>query len=73
MKRIFYFSVFSLLLFASCRTTKADVTQAFSEQSEYTKAVETLYGPVAGIINQNEGFELFAGIPFAKAPVNELR
>ena len=73
MKRIFYFSVFSLLLFASCRTTKADVTQAFSEQSEYTKAVETLYGPVAGIINESEGFELFAGIPFAKAPVNELR
>lgn len=65
--------VLSVILFGSCTSTKSDVTQAFAITPEYTEIVKTTNGPVAGIFSQDHSVELFAGIPFAKPPVGDLR
>jgi len=57
----------------SCASSKKDLTQAFSGSPEYTQIVKTVHGPVAGIYSQDHKVELFAGIPFAKPPVEDLR
>lgn len=38
-----------------------------------TETVSTEYGDVRGVVIQSGNVELFAGIPYAKAPVGELR
>lgn len=72
-RRVFCALIFSLILIVGCKTTGADLTQAFSGVPEYTEIVNTKNGPVAGIFSEDHSVELFAGIPFAKPPVGELR
>ncbi|WP_162247473.1 carboxylesterase/lipase family protein [Microbacterium sp. Root553] len=38
-----------------------------------TSTVDTTEGPVAGVIDGNRAVEVFAGIPYAKPPVGDLR
>ena len=38
-----------------------------------TEPVQTQYGPVSGVISEEKGIEVYAGIPYAEPPVGELR
>ena len=40
---------------------------------EKTEVVQTEKGPVQGVYNEDKSVEVFAGIPYAKPPVGELR
>ena len=43
------------------------------KQPEKTQIVQTAYGDVQGVCNADKSVEVFAGIPYAKPPVGELR
>lgn len=43
------------------------------KQPEQTQIVQTAYGDVQGVCNADKSVEVFAGIPYAKPPVGELR
>ena len=59
---------------AGCKTADVTVPYTYTENRlESKKTVSTQSGLVSGIYNQDETVELFAGIPFAKPPVGELR
>lgn len=70
---IFVALLLGAVFFNGCKTSKTDLTQAFSSAPEYTEVVKTKNGPVAGIYSEDHSVELFAGIPFAKPPVGDLR
>ena len=59
--------VFSLVSCSSNKIVKA------GKASAQTEVVETLSGPVRGVFDEKTNVELFAGIPYAKAPVGDLR
>ena len=62
----------SFLCCVNCKT--ADVSLPFGEiESSWTEVISTKNGDVRGIKNADASVELFAGIPFAAAPVGEFR
>ena len=46
---------------------------AFEKTSGMSAVIQTDKGPVQGVVNEKGTVELFAGIPYAKPPVDELR
>ena len=61
-----------LFLNSGCKST--DVFLPYGEDTAESKApVQTQYGLVSGVYNSDNTVELFAGIPFAKPPVGDLR
>ena len=49
------------------------VREAGGEDTQLTDTVSTHDGPVRGVTNDDRTVEIFAGIPYAKAPVGDLR
>jgi len=66
------FAITASIIFFGCKST--DVTEPFPNTIlKRTDIVETRQGSVQGIYNHDSSVELFAGIPYAKPPVGELR
>lgn len=70
MKRILYLLVIISLL-SACASNSVKVP--YGKQMDKTEVVETANGLVRGVYNDDKSLELFAGIPFAQAPVGNLR
>jgi len=70
--RFFMMSVLVTSIFSGCKST--DVTQPyFHENQVNTEIITVKNGQLRGIVNEDGTVELFAGIPFAKPPVGDLR
>ncbi len=72
------FSVVFVGLFAgtviSCASTSSEKTSPVSAKNPKSASIiRTEKGDVRGILSDDERVEIFAGIPFAKPPVGELR
>ena len=72
------FSIALLTLFASgmvsCASTSSEKTSPVSAKNpKGASIIRTEKGDVPGILSDDERVEIFAGIPFAKPPVGELR
>jgi para-nitrobenzyl esterase len=62
MRKIFYVMAMAICCFSACTEKKAD---------EVTLQVKTQYGVLEGF--EEDGVKKFLGVPFAQAPVGELR
>lgn len=74
----YVFSIALLTLFASgmvsCASTSLEKTSPVkAENPKAASVIRTEKGDVQGILSDDERVEIFAGIPFAKPPVGELR
>lgn len=47
--------------------------KAYEGKAEYTEVLELENGKVKGVFNKDKSVEVYAGIPYAKAPIGELR
>ena len=65
-------AVFILILFLTWPPVRA-VPAVSVRNPEQTEVIQTAYGPVAGVYNEDHTVEVFAGIPYAMPPVGELR
>ena len=65
-----YFAVFALIVAVSWPPVKRVPA---SKGHDLTGTVETAYGTVQGVYNGDHTVEIFAGIPYAKPPVGDLR
>jgi para-nitrobenzyl esterase len=64
----------AILFFTGCNSTKLNPYVPFdSNEIEMTDIVQTSIGKIRGIKNTDSTVELFAGVPYAKAPVGDLR
>ena len=67
-----YLAVFAGILFLTWPPTRA-VPAYEGKVPVYTRAVKLQQGQVRGVVIADGAAELFAGIPYAQAPVGELR
>ena len=67
-----YMAVFAGILFLTWPPTRA-VPAYEGKVPVYTRAVKLQQGQVRGVVIADGAAELFAGIPYAQAPVGELR
>ena len=70
MKKLLFPAIITLLLTA-CASNK--IASPYQKGSGQTQIVQTKNGLVRGLINDEGNVELFAGIPYAKPPVGNLR
>ncbi len=70
MKKLLFPVIITLLLTA-CASNK--IASPYQKGSGQTQIVQTKNGLVRGLINDEGNVELFAGIPYAKPPVGNLR
>ena len=63
--------IFLVLVLISCASTKSSPVK--DKSPAYTDVVETKNGYVRGVMNSDKSVDIFAGIPFAKPPVGDLR
>ncbi len=69
---ISYIGVFALILRLTWPPVRA-VPAVNHKNPVSTDVYETQYGPVSGVFSQDQSIEVFAGIPYAAPPVDELR
>ncbi len=67
-----FFALFALILFLTKPPVRA-VPAAEGKDVALSPVVETKNGSVQGVISADGAVEVFAGIPYAKPPVGELR
>lgn len=70
MKKLILPLIITILL-TSCVSNKIEST--YKKGDKKSQVIQTKNGQVRGLINDEESVELFAGIPYAKAPVGDLR
>ncbi len=51
----------------------APKSAAYYDNPTKTEVLDTLYGKIQGVYNEDKSVKIYAGIPYAKPPVNELR
>ena len=69
-----WFLLFGLLALIYILTAPPEKrVKAFNGSKKYTAPVSTAAGDFIGVLNRDDSVELFAGIPYAKPPVGELR
>ena len=74
--RILYWPVMLVVVSATLvltNPTSHDKYLIGSEKEVITKAVQTKYGRISGVYNADRSVREFAGIPYAKSPVGNLR
>ena len=69
---IAYILIFTGILLVTWPPVKA-VPASDAEEPDVTAAVQTQKGKVSGVYSADHQVEIYAGIPYAKAPVGELR
>ena len=67
-----YLLAFALIFFLTWPPVKP-VPAVESPNPKATEIIETKYGKIQGVLNKDESVAVYAGIPYAKAPINELR
>ncbi len=67
-----FFCIFALILVITKPPVKA-IPAADYENIVRTDVVETANGQVRGVVSEDGAIEIYAGIPYAKAPVGDLR
>jgi len=67
-----YLVAFAIILFATKPPVKA-IPAADYKDIVRTDIVETINGQVRGVVSEDGAVEIYAGIPYAKPPVGELR
>ena len=75
--RHFFKSAFAailiLSLFSSCASSNRLVKAGTKDSDERPEIINVKQGKIRGVYSDNGNVELYAGIPFAKPPVGELR
>ena len=69
---IAYAALFAFIVFISWPPTKY-VPAVSNDDPKESEIITTEYGKVRGVLNKDGSVAVFAGIPYAKAPINELR
>lgn len=67
------FIIVSVTALAITKPSSVNLPATDSENPEYTDVVQTEYGSVSGVYNSYKSVKIFAGIPYAAAPVDDLR
>lgn len=67
------FIIVSVTALAITKPSSVNLPATDSENPEYTDVVQTEYGPVSGVFNSDKSVKIFAGIPYAAPPVDDLR
>ena len=67
-----YLLAFALIFFLTWPPVKP-VPAVESPNPKATGIIETKYGKIRGVLNKDESVAVYAGIPYAKPPINELR
>ncbi|MBQ6334306.1 MAG: carboxylesterase family protein [Erysipelotrichaceae bacterium] len=67
-----YLLVFALIVYISWPPIR-NVPAVTNKNPQKTEVYNTAYGQVQGVLNKDESVEVFAGIPFAKPPIGQLR
>ena len=67
-----YLICFGFIIFISWPPIR-NVPAVSNDNPVSSEIVQTKYGKVQGVLNKDESVAVFTGIPYAKAPVNELR
>ena len=65
-------AAFILILYLTWPPVRA-VSAVSVRNPDQTGIIQTAYGPVSGVYNAEHTVEVFAGIPYARPPVGELR
>ncbi|MBR1757202.1 MAG: carboxylesterase family protein [Lachnospiraceae bacterium] len=66
------FAAFAVILLVTWPPEKC-MPAVSMKHPEQTQVIQTQKGPVIGVYNEEHTVEVFAGIPYAKPPVGELR
>ncbi|MBQ6560469.1 MAG: carboxylesterase family protein, partial [Erysipelotrichaceae bacterium] len=67
-----YLIGFAVIVFISWPPVRS-VPAVDHRNPEYTEIISLLDGEIRGVFNKDKSVEVYAGIPYAKAPVGELR
>lgn len=66
-------AVIAAVISTSCSSTKKLSAVQSKSETSLTDVVETIHGKVRGVLTEDGKVAIYAGIPYAKPPVGELR
>ncbi len=67
------FIIISVTVIVITKPSSVNLPATDSENLIYTDVVQTEYGSVSGVYSSDKSVEIFAGIPYAVPPVDDLR